>query len=163
MSTANLFEVEIFDPPQPLANCMPLVVSVKPQAEEALASWLLRFAAPFGIPAEILLLDRAHAELIEQADWWRRPDPRLLAPLAQRTGFAPPAIAAMSNAAAAMVDFTVAILRYWPGCAAGATGDLLPRPFYCVVQAGEPGAAGDCIRRLSPRLASMKGVVRHGF
>jgi transposase len=94
MSTADRFAVEWFEPPLP--GCTPWAVSIKPCAEEALASWLLRYVAPLGIPAEILLLDRTDAGLIERADWWRRPAPRLLAQLSARTGLAQPALAAMT-------------------------------------------------------------------
>jgi transposase len=96
MSTADLFDVELFDSPEVAADSIPLPVSVSPCADEALASWLLRYATPLAIPPEILLLDRADAELIDRADWWRRPDPRLLVRLAARTGVTTSVLAAMT-------------------------------------------------------------------
>lgn len=96
MSSADLFEVELFEPPERAASSTPLPVCVSPCPDEALASWLLRYAAPLAIPPEILLLDRADTLLIDRADWWRSPDPRLLLRLAARTGVAMPALAAMT-------------------------------------------------------------------
>lgn len=96
MSTADLFEVELFEPLESGAPRIPLAVSISPGPDEALASWLLRYAAPVAIPPEILLFDRADAALIERPDWWRTPDPILLARLAARTGMPKPALAAMT-------------------------------------------------------------------
>jgi transposase len=96
MFTAELFEVELFEPPEPARSCIPLAVSVTAYADEALASWLLRYAVPLAVAPEILLLDRADAELIDRADWWRRPDTELLARLAARTGLAEAALVTMT-------------------------------------------------------------------
>ena len=54
--------------------------------DEALASWLLRYAEPFEVSPEDLLLPRAEMELAGPSDWWRRPHPTLLEHLAQATG-----------------------------------------------------------------------------
>jgi hypothetical protein len=96
MSTAEFFEVELFEPSQLITACTALPLSVSACTDEVLASWLLRYAAPLAVPPEILLLDRADTRLIERADWWRRPDPLLLARLSARTGLPTAALAAMT-------------------------------------------------------------------
>lgn len=96
MCTAELFEVEWFEPLHGASDYTPGSVSISPCAEEALASWLLRYAAPWALAPETLLLDRAEAGLIDRADWWRRPDPWLLERLAVRTGLAHSALAGMT-------------------------------------------------------------------
>ncbi|MDQ0393492.1 TniQ family protein [Labrys monachus] len=88
-SEKDLFEVELFDPP---AGELAIVQRPKlpgvtvPLRDEALASWLLRYAEPFGVSPEDLLLRRADIELAGRGDWWRRPPPALLEHLAQATG-----------------------------------------------------------------------------
>ena len=59
---------------------------VAPLPDEALASWLLRFADPFGVSPEALLLGDGEAELAVHPEWWRKPDPLLVVALARGAG-----------------------------------------------------------------------------
>lgn len=63
---------------------------------EALASWLLRYAEPFGLAPEDLLLRTTEAELAGRGDWCRRPHSALIERLAQATGIDPTTIADMT-------------------------------------------------------------------
>ncbi len=57
-----------------------------PLPDEALPSWLLRFADPFGVSPEALLLGDGEADLAAHPEWWRKPDPLLVAALARGAG-----------------------------------------------------------------------------
>ncbi len=90
-SEKDLFEVELLEPlPDELIARRPrLPGQVAPLPGEALASWLLRYAEPFGIAPEDLLLRTSETELAGRGDWWRRPHPALIEQLAQATGVDP--------------------------------------------------------------------------
>lgn len=92
----ELFAVELIEAGHARPPVLP--ASVVPLPEEALASWLLRYAAPFGIAPESLLLGDAEAALVANPDWWRNPDPLIVAAVARTTGAAADAILAMSFA-----------------------------------------------------------------
>lgn len=96
MSPAELFAVEPFDFETVRARRLP--AQAAPFANEALASWLLRFADPFGISPRALLLGDAESEFTGDPEWWRRPDVMVLAALARRTGVAADRIKALSFA-----------------------------------------------------------------
>lgn len=97
-SEKDLFEVELLEPlpDEPIARRPRLPGQVTPLPGEALASWLLRYAEPFGIAPEDLLLRTSEAELAGRGDWWRRPHPALIERLAQATGVDPMRIADMT-------------------------------------------------------------------
>lgn len=92
----ELFAAELIEAPSvepvPVAGC------VAPLPDEALASWLMRYAAPFGVSPESLLLGDAEAPLAADPDWWRDPDPLIVAAIAQVTGIAADVILTMSFA-----------------------------------------------------------------
>lgn len=83
---ADLFTVELLDAPEPDAPALP--ARTMPLPGEALGSWLLRYAAPFGIAPEALLFGDREAELTADPEWWRKPDPLLIAAIARGTGVA---------------------------------------------------------------------------
>ena len=91
MSITERFEVELWEP-RPLSSS----AALRPCTDEALLSWLHRYAMPFGISASLLLFNRADVELLNPIDWWRRPHPQLLTRLAARTGVVGSALAAMT-------------------------------------------------------------------
>jgi len=101
-SEKDLFAVELFEPTaeEPAPRRPQLPGQIMPLPGEALASWLLRYAEPFGIAPEDLLLRNADAELAGRGDWWRRPHPALIERLAQATGVDP---------------ITIGSLTLWPG------------------------------------------------
>ncbi|KND57442.1 hypothetical protein BVER_04073 [Candidatus Burkholderia verschuerenii] len=102
-SEKDLFEVELFDPPaeEAVVTQRPKLPGViAPLPDEALASWLLRYAEPFGIAPEDLLLRHADRTLAGPGDWWRRPPPALIEHLARATG----------TDATTLADLTL-----WPG------------------------------------------------
>lgn len=84
MSPAETYEVEFLD--TEIVEARRLPARVTPLPEEALASWLLRFADPFGVSPESLLLGDGEADLAANPEWWRKPDPLLIAALARGTG-----------------------------------------------------------------------------
>jgi transposase/predicted RNA-binding Zn-ribbon protein involved in translation (DUF1610 family) len=81
---ADTYEVEFFDTEAAAAPRLP--ARVTPLPDEALASWLLRFADPFGVSPESLLLGDGERGLAAHPEWWRKPDPLLIAALARGTG-----------------------------------------------------------------------------
>jgi transposase len=81
---AETYEVEFFDTEMVAAPRLP--ARTAPLPDEALASWLLRFADPFGISPEALLLGDGESDLAIHPEWWRKPDPLLVAALARGTG-----------------------------------------------------------------------------
>jgi transposase len=97
-SEKDLFEVELLEPllDEPTAHRTRLPGQVTPLPSEALASWLLRYAEPFGLAPEDLLLRTAEAELAGRGDWCRRPHSALIERLAQATGIDPTTIADMT-------------------------------------------------------------------
>ena len=84
MSPAETYEVEFFD--TETVEAPRLLACVTPLPDEALASWLLRFADPFGVSPEALLLGDGEADLAMHPEWWRKPDPLLAAALARSAG-----------------------------------------------------------------------------
>lgn len=92
----ELFAVELIEAGQDGPRVLP--ASVVPLPGEALASWLLRYAASFGVAPETLLLGDAEAELAADPDWWRNPDPLIVAAIARATGTTTGEILAMSFA-----------------------------------------------------------------
>ncbi len=84
MSPAETYEVEFFD--TETVEAPRLLARVTPLPDEALASWLLRFADPFGVSPEALLLGDGEADLAMHPEWWRKPDPLLPAALARSAG-----------------------------------------------------------------------------
>ena len=84
MSSAETYDVEFLDAEVIEAPRLP--ARVTPLPDEALASWLLRFAGPFGISPVTLLLGDGEADLARDAEWWRKPDPILVAAIARGTG-----------------------------------------------------------------------------
>lgn len=111
-SEKDLFAVELFEPPgeEPAAQRPRLPGETAPLPGEALASWLLRYAEPFGIAPDDLLLRNSDIELTGRGDWCRRPHPHLVTRLAQATGVDPARIIGMTFAAGAG-DETVDDLR----------------------------------------------------
>jgi transposase len=97
-SEKDLFEVELLEPllDEPIAHRPRLPGQVTPLPGEALASWLLRYAEPFGLAPEDLLLRTTEAELAGRGDWCRRPHSALIERLAQATGVDPTTIANMT-------------------------------------------------------------------
>jgi transposase len=97
-SEKDLFEVELLEPllDEPTAHRPRLPGQVTPLPGEALASWLLRYAEPFGLAPEDLLLRTTEAELAGRGDWCRRPHSALIERLAQATGMDPTTIADMT-------------------------------------------------------------------
>lgn len=92
---APRFEVEFLEPGA--AEVTPsLPARVQPSPNEALCSWLLRYAEPFGVSPERLLLDRADMHLIDGPDWWRSPAAGVLSRLADRSGIDRAKLAAMT-------------------------------------------------------------------
>ena len=84
MLPAEIYEVEFFDAEAVEARRLP--ARVAPLPDEALPSWLLRFANPFGVSPEALLLGDGEADLAAHPEWWRKPDPLLVAALARGAG-----------------------------------------------------------------------------
>ncbi len=64
MLPAEIYEVEFFDAEAVEARRLP--ARVAPLPDEALPSWLLRFANPFGVSPEALLLGDGEADLDSQ-------------------------------------------------------------------------------------------------
>lgn len=87
-SVDDLFEVELFEPAAPAAGTAQAFLpgDVRPLPDEALGSWFVRMAAPFGIAPEVLLLRNQDSALVGGTEWWRRPGHELLTALARRTG-----------------------------------------------------------------------------
>ena len=73
-----------------------LPARVQPNPNEAFCSWLLRYAEPFGVSPERLLLDRADMHLIDGPGWWRSPAAGVLSRLADRSGVDRTRLAAMT-------------------------------------------------------------------
>lgn len=84
MPSAETYEVEFLD--AEIVEAPRLPARVTPLPDEALASWLLRFADPFGVSPESLVLGDSEADLATHPEWWRKPDPLLVAALARGTG-----------------------------------------------------------------------------
>lgn len=84
MLPAELFEVELLDTDEVRAPCLP--ARIMPLPGEALASWLLRYAGPFGVSPETLLLDDDESALAASPEWWRKPDPAVMTAIARSTG-----------------------------------------------------------------------------
>jgi transposase len=100
LSADDLFKVEIFDPMQRSAELRPqLPGRATPLQGEALSSWLLRFAEPFGLAPETLLFRHCDAKLASGTGWWRRPHPMIIDGISQRTGVSVDDVRAMTFAA----------------------------------------------------------------
>jgi hypothetical protein len=99
-SADGLFEVELFEPvgPETDEHRQRLPGRVAPLPGEALGSWLLRYAEPFGLAPEALLLRSCDIELAAATEWWRRPHRALIDGLAQQTGVGAAEIGAMTFA-----------------------------------------------------------------
>lgn len=97
-SEKDLFEVELLEPmaEEPTTHRPRLPGGIVPLPGEALASWLLRYAEPFGIAPDDLLLRNSDIELTGRGDWCRRPHPRLVERLAMATGVDPARIIEMT-------------------------------------------------------------------
>ncbi|WP_336966814.1 TniQ family protein [Sphingobium aquiterrae] len=92
--SVELFEAELGDTQAPVTAAR--AAPVLPLAGEALPSWLLRYAAPFGIAAERLLFGDAEMALARNPEWWRKPDPRLIDTIADTTGVPPERVRALT-------------------------------------------------------------------
>ncbi|RVG25672.1 hypothetical protein CN233_25185 [Sinorhizobium meliloti] len=105
-SEKDLFAVELFEPPgeEPPTQRPRLPGGMAPLPGEALASWLLRYAEPFGIAPDDLLLRNSDMELTGRGDWCRRPHPHLVERLATATGVDPARIIEMTFGAEAGDD-----------------------------------------------------------
>jgi transposase len=99
-SADGLFAVELFEPvgPETDEHRRQLPGRVAPLPGEALGSWLLRYAEPFGLAPEALLLRSCDVELAAATEWWRRPHRALIDGLAQRTGVSAAEIGVMTFA-----------------------------------------------------------------
>ena len=84
MSPAEIYEVEFLD--AAVVSAPLLRAKVAPLPDEALASWLLRFAQPFSIAPDALLLGDGERDLTRHPDWWRKPNPLIVTALARGTG-----------------------------------------------------------------------------
>jgi transposase/predicted RNA-binding Zn-ribbon protein involved in translation (DUF1610 family) len=96
VSPAEVYEVEFLD--TEIVEATRLPARVTPLPDEALASWMLRFADPFGVSPEVLLLGDGEAGFVMHPEWWRKPDPLLVAALARGTGVSNEAVRAMTFA-----------------------------------------------------------------
>lgn len=87
-SEKDLFAVELFEPSgeEPVTQRPRLPGGIAPLPGEALASWMLRYAEPFGVAPEDLFLRRSDIELARTNHWWRRPHPALMDRIAHATG-----------------------------------------------------------------------------
>ena len=85
MSPDEIYKVEFFNA-EIVGAPRSLPARVAPLPDEALASWLLRFAEPFGVWPEALLLGDGEMGFATHPDWWRKPDPLVVAALARGTG-----------------------------------------------------------------------------
>ncbi|CAI9121786.1 TniQ family protein [Brytella acorum] len=95
-SEKDLFEVELFEPAaeETAAPQRPMLPgTTNPLPDEALASWLLRYAEPFMVTPENLLTQGRDIELETGDDWSRRPHPALIERIAQATGIDPMVVA----------------------------------------------------------------------
>lgn len=97
MSPAEIYEVEFFDTAI-VGAPRSLPARVSPLPDEALASWLLRFAEPFGVSPEALLLGDSEMAFTTHHDWWRKPDALVVAALARGTGVSSERIRSLSFA-----------------------------------------------------------------
>ncbi|MGY3146489.1 hypothetical protein ACVWYQ_003488 [Bradyrhizobium sp. USDA 3397] len=84
MSPADIFEVELWE--HAAVSPLPLRAFVAPLPDEALPSWLLRYAQPFAVAPDALLLGDGERNRANHPDWWRKPDPLVVAALARGTG-----------------------------------------------------------------------------
>jgi transposase len=91
---AETYDVEFFDTEVIAAPRLP--ARVAPLPDEALASWLLRFAEPFGVSPEALLLGDGERDLAAHPEWWRKPDPILITALTRGTGMSGERIRALT-------------------------------------------------------------------
>ena len=82
MSPDEIYEVEFFNA-ESVDAPRSLPARVAPLPDEALASWLLRFAEPFGVWPEALLLGDGEMGCATHPDWWRIERPHPLAELRQ--------------------------------------------------------------------------------
>jgi len=96
VSPAEIYEVEFFDAAERTPRSLP--TRVAPLPDEALASWLLRFAEPFGVSPEALLLGDGEMDFATHPDWWRKPDALVVAALARSTGISGDRIRSLSFA-----------------------------------------------------------------
>lgn len=131
-SDKDLFEVELLEPvnDEPVECRAYLPGQIMPLPDEALASWLLRYAEPFRIAPEDLLLRKRDIELTADGDWTRRPHPALIERIAQATGIDPMVIAG---------------LTLWPGHEAG--DDLRDR--FSAVRFRTEGTMSHRLRRIA--------------
>src|ERR1700679_874351 len=100
LSADGLFTVELFEPvgPETDEHRRQLPGRVAPLPGEALGAWLRRYAEPFGLAPEALLLRSCDIELAAATEWWRRPHRALINGLAQRTGVSAAEIGVMTFA-----------------------------------------------------------------
>ncbi|KRR14176.1 TniQ family protein [Bradyrhizobium valentinum] len=96
MSPAEIFEVELWE--HAAVSPPPLHAFVAPLPDEALPSWLLRYAQPFAAAPDVLLLGDGERDLPKHPDWWRKPDPLTVAALARRTGISSERVCSLSFA-----------------------------------------------------------------
>ena len=96
MPPAETYDVEFFDTEVIAAPRLP--ARAAPLPDEALASWLLRFAGPFGVSPEALLLGDGERDVAAHPEWWRKPDPVLIAALVRGTGMSSDRIRALTFA-----------------------------------------------------------------
>ena len=94
--SVELFAVELIEPGE--VGPPPLPALTAPVAGEALASWLLRYAAPFGVSPEALLLGDEEMAHAADPEWWRKPDPLVIAALARGAGVSADAIRGLTFA-----------------------------------------------------------------
>jgi hypothetical protein len=127
VSPAEIYEVEFFD--TGVVEVPRLPARIAPLPDEALASWLLRFADLFGVSPEVLLLGDTESDLAAHPEWWRKPNPLLIAALTRGTGVSGDPIRSLS-----FVD--------WPDD--GRAGSTSRRPRYLgTSEHRTAGAAGD--------------------
>ncbi len=92
----ELFAVELIEAGPVAPPVLP--ACIVPLPNEALASWLLRYASPFGLAPEALLLGDGEMALAADPDWWRNPDPLIGAAIARATRNPAEAVMAMTFA-----------------------------------------------------------------
>jgi hypothetical protein len=81
---SELLHVEVLDNLTPRQE--PLPIYVRPQPNEALGSWWLRFGRRFGMSAQALLTAVIGSDLLLTRDWSCRPAQELLTMTSDRTG-----------------------------------------------------------------------------
>jgi DNA-directed RNA polymerase specialized sigma24 family protein len=81
---------------EPILRDIRLPGRITPRPMESLASWLLRYAAPFGLAPTELFFGSREIRVLRDDTWWLRPHPVLVEAISKATGLSIAQIGAMT-------------------------------------------------------------------